>query len=116
MLNLVYLSVGLTSSGYAQANLPLKPNTTYFTTLRGVTNDGNVLQTSSDGFTIDQSAPIIAIDRSDYQFYLKELDTSILKIRYALIKNFSIFFLICDLFKRYSLKVTAIYINQIFID
>lgn len=73
LLILVYLSVGLTSSGYAQANLPLKPNTTYFTTLRGVTNDGNVLQTSSDGFTIDQSAPIIAIDRSDYQFYLKKM-------------------------------------------
>lgn len=114
---MVYLSVGLTSSGYAQANLPLKPNTTYYTTLRGVTNDGNVLQTSSDGFTIDQSAPIIAIDRSDYQteFYFKELDSSVFKIRYALIKNFENFFGNLR-FIRYSLKVIAIYINEIFID
>lgn len=83
--DLCYCFVGLTSSGYAQANLPLKPNTTYFTTLRGVTNDGNVLQTSSDGFTIDQSAPIIAIDRSDYQFYLKYFNTSTLKISFSFI-------------------------------
>lgn len=108
---MVYLSVGLTSSGYAQANLPLKPNTTYYTTLRGVTNDGNVLQTSSDGFTIDQSAPIIAIDRSDYQteFYFKELDSSVFKIRYALIKNFEIFFWKFEIYKVFSKSYCNLY-------
>ena len=69
LTNLLFHFVGLTSSGYAQANLPLKPNTTYYTTLRGVTNDGNVLQTSSDGFTIDQSPPSVVIDRSDTYVY-----------------------------------------------
>lgn len=55
--------LGLTSSGYAQLNLPLKPERTYYTTVRGITNNGNVLETSSDGFTIDQTSPTIDIDR-----------------------------------------------------
>ncbi|XP_062596534.1 uncharacterized protein LOC134257978, partial [Saccostrea cucullata] len=54
---------GLTSSGYAQINIPLKPERTYYTTVRGITNNGNVLQTSSDGFTVDQTSPTIDIDR-----------------------------------------------------
>ena len=54
---------GLASSGYVQNNLPLEPNKTYFSTVRGVTNGGNVLKTSSDGFTVDQTPPTIHIDR-----------------------------------------------------
>lgn len=49
------------------------------------------------------------------EFYFKELDSSVFKIRYALIKNFEIFFGNLR-FIRYSLKVIAIYINEIFID
>lgn len=44
-------------------NLPLKANKTYFSTIRGVTNEGHVLETSSDGFTVDQTPPVIGIDR-----------------------------------------------------
>lgn len=44
-------------------NLPLEANKTYFSTIRGVTNEGNVLETSSDGFTVDQTPPVIGIDR-----------------------------------------------------
>ena len=54
---------GLASSGYVQINLPLEPSKTYFSTVRGVTNGGNVLETSSDGFTVDQTPPTIHIDR-----------------------------------------------------
>ena len=59
----LYSFKGLTSSGYAQINLPLEPQRTYYTTVRGITNNGNVLQTSSDGFTVDHTSPTIDIDR-----------------------------------------------------
>ena len=54
---------GLASSGYVQINVPLEPSKTYFSTVRGVTNGGNVLETSTDGFTVDQTPPTIYIDR-----------------------------------------------------
>ena len=63
----MFLSIaGLTSSGYAQINLPLKPGKTYYTTVRGITNNGNVLQRSSDGFTVDHTSPTIDIDRLNH--------------------------------------------------
>lgn len=62
-LKRVDVPIGLTSSGYAQVNLELKANQTYYTTIRAVTNSGNVLQTSSDGFTVDQTPPVIQVDR-----------------------------------------------------
>lgn len=54
---------GLSSSGFVQMNLPLKANKTYFSTIRGVTNEGKVLETSSDGFTVDETPPVIGVDR-----------------------------------------------------
>ena len=54
---------GLASSGYVRVNLPLEPSKTYFSTVRGVTNGGNVLETSSDGFTVEQTPPTEHIDR-----------------------------------------------------
>ncbi|XP_078310170.1 uncharacterized protein LOC144618303 [Crassostrea virginica] len=53
---------GLASSGYVQVNLPLEPSKTYFSTVRGVTNGGNLLETSSDGFTVEQTPPTEHID------------------------------------------------------
>ncbi|XP_076085326.1 uncharacterized protein LOC143056125 [Mytilus galloprovincialis] len=54
---------GVTSSGHAHATLPLKPETMYYASVRGITNVGNVLQSSSDGFIGDISPPLITIDR-----------------------------------------------------
>ena len=55
--------IGLTSSGHAHATLPLKPETNYYTAVRGITNGGNVVQSVSDGFMVDTSPPLITIDR-----------------------------------------------------
>jgi len=52
--------LGLSSSGYAQANMVLKPNK-YYTTVRGITNVGSVLESVSDGFTVDTSPPDITL-------------------------------------------------------
>ncbi|VDH98959.1 Hypothetical predicted protein [Mytilus galloprovincialis] len=54
---------GVTSSGHAHATLPLKPETKYYTSVRGITNGGNVVQSSSDGFMVDVSPPTVIIDR-----------------------------------------------------
>ena len=58
------LNVGVASSGYGQAVVTLKPgNHLYYTTVRGVTNNGNVLETITDGFTVDTSPPVINLER-----------------------------------------------------
>ncbi|KAK3609657.1 hypothetical protein CHS0354_035942 [Potamilus streckersoni] len=54
---------GITSSGYAQAVLPLKPGQSYFTSVRAITNAGNVLASSSNGFTVDQTPPTVSLLR-----------------------------------------------------
>ncbi|VDI27589.1 Hypothetical predicted protein, partial [Mytilus galloprovincialis] len=54
---------GITSSGYAQANLDLKSGVTYYSTVRAITNVGSVLESVSDGFIVDTSPPIISLDR-----------------------------------------------------
>ncbi|XP_076085507.1 uncharacterized protein LOC143056307 [Mytilus galloprovincialis] len=54
---------GVTSSGHAHATLPLKPETIYYSSVRGITNGGNVVQASSDGFMVDISPPTVNIDR-----------------------------------------------------
>jgi len=59
----VYIFLGITSSGYAQANLELKSSVTYYTTVRAITNVGSVLESVSDGFTVDTSPPDITLDR-----------------------------------------------------
>lgn len=56
-------SAGISSSGYAQANLLLKPGTEYYSSVRAVTNAGNVLESVSDGFTVDRSPPVVTLDR-----------------------------------------------------
>ncbi|CAH1259269.1 FAT1 [Branchiostoma lanceolatum] len=52
---------GLHGSGQAQALVPLQEGTTYYATVRGVTGSGDVLETSSDGFTVDRSPPVAQI-------------------------------------------------------
>ncbi|CAC5409205.1 unnamed protein product [Mytilus coruscus] len=54
---------GISSSGFAQANVQLKPETRYYSSVRAVTNDGNVLEAVSDGFTVDTTPPVITLDR-----------------------------------------------------
>ncbi|KAL5014713.1 hypothetical protein ScPMuIL_008983 [Solemya velum] len=53
---------GLSSSGYAQAVLSLVSGQTYYTTVRAVTNAGVVLETVTDGLTVDTSPPVITLD------------------------------------------------------
>ncbi|CAG2246701.1 unnamed protein product [Mytilus edulis] len=43
---------GVTSSGHAHATLPLEPETMYYASVRGITNGGNVVQSSSDGLQL----------------------------------------------------------------
>ncbi|XP_078320956.1 uncharacterized protein LOC144621492 isoform X2 [Crassostrea virginica] len=61
---------GLASSGYVQINLLLEPSKTYFSTVRGVTNGGTVLEISSDGVTVDQTSPTIHIDSTVFVTWL----------------------------------------------
>ncbi|KAK3104702.1 hypothetical protein FSP39_008103 [Pinctada imbricata] len=53
---------GIASSGYAHMNLALQANQTYYTSIRAVTNNGDVIQANSDGFIVDQSPPEIVFD------------------------------------------------------
>ena len=55
--------LGITSSGYAQSTLPLQPESTYYTTVRGITNAGNVIEATTDGFVVDVTPPSIKLDR-----------------------------------------------------
>ncbi|XP_052806219.1 uncharacterized protein LOC128235437 [Mya arenaria] len=52
---------GLGSGGQAQVTVDIEPNKTYYTTLRAITNAGNVLQTTTDGFIVDITPPNISI-------------------------------------------------------
>eukprot|EP00058_Branchiostoma_floridae_P003025 XP_002588513.1 hypothetical protein BRAFLDRAFT_79466 [Branchiostoma floridae] len=53
---------GLSSHGQAQSLLPLSPGVQYYATVRAITGAGNVLDFSTDGFTVDISPPVIQID------------------------------------------------------
>ncbi|XP_078658230.1 uncharacterized protein LOC144903713 [Branchiostoma floridae x Branchiostoma belcheri] len=48
---------GIGSKGHAQALLPLQPGQLYYTTVRAITGAGNVLESASDGFTVDVTPP-----------------------------------------------------------
>ncbi|XP_076086943.1 uncharacterized protein LOC143057517 [Mytilus galloprovincialis] len=54
---------GISSSGYAQVNVPIKPGKTYYSTIRGITNAGNIIESVSDGITVDVLPPNIILDR-----------------------------------------------------
>ena len=60
---IILFSPGISSSGYAQANLQLKSQTKYYSSVRAITNVGNVLESVSDGFTVDTTAPVVILDR-----------------------------------------------------
>ncbi|XP_066289112.1 uncharacterized protein [Branchiostoma lanceolatum] len=53
---------GLSSHGQAQSLLPLNPGVQYYATVRAITGAGNVLDFSTDGFTVDITPPVIQID------------------------------------------------------
>lgn len=57
------LFLGVTSSGFAHTTVQLQSNITYYSTVRGITNAGNVLESVSDGFTVDRSPPTMEMDR-----------------------------------------------------
>ncbi|XP_078575736.1 uncharacterized protein LOC144861641 [Branchiostoma floridae x Branchiostoma japonicum] len=48
---------GISEEGHAQALLPLHPGQLYYTTVRAITGTGNILESSSDGFTVDVTPP-----------------------------------------------------------
>ncbi|XP_048250793.1 uncharacterized protein LOC124111176 [Haliotis rufescens] len=50
---------GSLSHGFGQAVLPLVPGISYYTTIRGITNAGNILESTSDGIVVDQTPPAI---------------------------------------------------------
>ncbi|KAK6192291.1 hypothetical protein SNE40_003784 [Patella caerulea] len=50
------------TSGYGQAVVELESGKTYYTTVRGITNNGHVLESVSDGFTVDISPPVIKVN------------------------------------------------------
>ncbi|VDI71255.1 Hypothetical predicted protein, partial [Mytilus galloprovincialis] len=53
---------GISSSGYAQVNAQLEPGKTYYSTIRGITNAGNIIESVSDGTTVDVLPPKIILD------------------------------------------------------
>ncbi|CAH1239174.1 HEG1 [Branchiostoma lanceolatum] len=53
---------GLSSHGQAQSLLPLSPGVQLYATVRAITGAGNVLDFSTDGFTVDITPPVIQID------------------------------------------------------
>ncbi|XP_046562951.1 uncharacterized protein LOC124271844 [Haliotis rubra] len=53
---------GIASMGFGQAVLPLSSGTTYYTTVRGITNVGNILESTSDGFTVDITPPDVLVE------------------------------------------------------
>ena len=57
-----FFLLGVATSGLGQAVVPLSPGVTYYTTVRAVTNGGNILQTVTDGFTPDTSPPSIQLE------------------------------------------------------
>ncbi|XP_052806221.1 uncharacterized protein LOC128235438 [Mya arenaria] len=52
---------GIGNEGQAQVTVDIEPKKTYFTTLRAITNAGNILQTKTDGFIVDTTPPNINI-------------------------------------------------------
>ncbi|XP_038050876.1 uncharacterized protein LOC119724026 [Patiria miniata] len=52
---------GLAGNGKAQSPLPLQHGVTYYSTLRAITNADNVLESTSNGFTVDITPPEIMI-------------------------------------------------------
>ncbi|XP_078660674.1 uncharacterized protein LOC144905141 [Branchiostoma floridae x Branchiostoma belcheri] len=48
-------------SGTAQILLPLSPSNRYFSSVRAITGAFNILESTSDGFGVDQSAPSVSI-------------------------------------------------------
>ncbi|XP_078658229.1 uncharacterized protein LOC144903712 [Branchiostoma floridae x Branchiostoma belcheri] len=48
---------GISGEGHAQSLLPLQPGRPYYTTVRAITGAGNVLESASDGFTVDVTPP-----------------------------------------------------------
>ncbi len=55
------LSTGLAGHGKAQSPLPLQHGTIYYSTIRAITGEDHVLETVTDGFTIDRTPPSVHI-------------------------------------------------------
>ena len=71
MFHIVCLT-GLAGQGKAQSPLPLQHGVTYYSTVRAITNGDNVLETVSNGFTVDVTPPNINI--TDYGQYDTTVD------------------------------------------
>lgn len=49
---------GLGSNGSGHLSVTLTPGIKYYVTVRAITGSGNILDSSSDGFTVDKTAPV----------------------------------------------------------
>ena len=58
-----YLFSGVIYSGVAQLPLTLNHGITYYTAVRGITNYGNVIESSSDGVLIDLTPGSVEFDK-----------------------------------------------------
>ncbi|XP_072033446.1 LOW QUALITY PROTEIN: uncharacterized protein [Amphiura filiformis] len=52
---------GLAGHGKAQSLLPLEHSKTYYSTIRAITGEGHVLESVTDGFTVDRTSPRVHI-------------------------------------------------------
>ena len=52
-------------SGLGQLPVDIEHGGSYYTTLRAITNGGNILQATTDGFIVDTTAPIVKIERQE---------------------------------------------------
>ncbi|XP_038062441.1 uncharacterized protein LOC119732930 [Patiria miniata] len=66
---------GLAGKGKAQSPLPLQHGVSYYSTLRAITNADNVLESTSNGFTVDITPPEIMI--TDLGQYDASVDLSL---------------------------------------
>ncbi|XP_025084423.1 uncharacterized protein LOC112558273 isoform X1 [Pomacea canaliculata] len=53
--------MGIASRGIAHAVLPLEPGKKYYTTVRALNNNGQAVQSTSDGFTVDREKPKLGL-------------------------------------------------------
>ena len=52
---------GIGGSGKGQSQLVLSPGESYYTSVRAVTGAGGILESTSDGFVVDVTAPSVVV-------------------------------------------------------
>ena len=55
------MNTGIGHEGKGQSILPLKHNIKYYTNIRAITGSGSILSSTSSGFLVDTTEPIVEI-------------------------------------------------------